>query len=142
MPMTKTPAAEPPPPITPWVLSIRFGLEVGALVAIGAWAHRAAGHGAPGWAWAAAIAAPAVAAVLWATFAVPGDPSRSGKAPVAVSGGARLAIEMGVFFCGAAAMASLDWWPWFDAFITAFVIHHAGTTARLKWLLEQRGRSA
>ena len=125
----------PPAPIAPWVLSLRFGLEVGSLIAMGAWARRAAGPGALGW--AAAVASPALAAVLWGTFAVPGDPSRSGKAPVRVSGGLRLLIEMGVFFAGAASLASLQWWPWFDAFIAAFVVHHAGARQRLQWLLRQ-----
>ncbi len=125
-----------PPVIAPWVLSLRFGLEVGSLIALGAWAHRAAGHGAL--AWAAALAVPLVAAIVWGTFAVPGDPSRSGKAPVPVSWGVRLLIEMGVFLGGAAALAALDWWPWFDAFVAAFVVHHAGAMKRLQWLSRQK----
>jgi hypothetical protein len=44
---------------------------------------------------------------------------------------------MGVFFAGAASLASLEWWPWFDAFIAAFVVHHAGARQRLQWLLRQ-----
>ena len=135
-PMLKTPVPDPPPAITPWVLSLRFGLEIGSLIAIGAWARRAAGPGIAGW--VAAIAAPLVAATVWAVFAVPRDPSRSGKAPVRVSGGIRLVIELAVFFCGAASLVSLGWWPWFDAFIAAFVIHHMGTAKRLLWLTRQK----
>jgi hypothetical protein len=127
---------EAPPVIAPWVLSLRFGLEVGSLIALGAWAHRAAGHGVLGW--AAALAVPLVVAVVWGTFAVPGDPSRSGKAPVPVSWGVRLLIEMVVFLGGAAALAALDWWPWFDAFVAAFVVHHAGAMKRLQWLSRQK----
>ena len=126
---------DPPPVITPWVLSLRFGLEIGSLIALGAWARRVVGHGPAGW--AAAIALPLAAAAVWGTFAVPGDPSRSGKAPVRVSGGVRLVIEMAVFFGGAASMVALGWWPWFDAFIAAFVIHHMGTAKRLLWLSRQ-----
>ena len=125
-----------PPVIAPWVLSLRFGLEVGSLVALGAWAHRLAGHGVI--AWAAALAVPLVVAIVWGTFAVPGDPSRSGKAPVSVSWGVRLLIEMVVFLGGAAALAALDWWPWFDAFVAAFVVHHAGAMKRLQWLSRQK----
>jgi Protein of unknown function (DUF2568) len=134
--MAQTPTPDTPPVIAPWVLSIRLGLEVGSLIAIGAWARRSAGHGALGW--AAAIALPLVVAVVWGTFAVPDDPSRSGKAPVPVSGGVRLGIEMAVFFGGAAALGALDWWPWFDAFIAAFVVHHAGAMQRLQWLSRQK----
>jgi hypothetical protein len=130
------PTPEAPPVIAPWVLSLRFGLEVGSLIALGAWAHRAAGHGVL--AWVAALAVPLVVAVVWGTFAVPGDPSRSGKAPVPVSWGVRLLIEMGVFFGGAAALAALGWWPWFDAFVAAFVVHHAGAMKRLQWLSRQK----
>jgi Protein of unknown function (DUF2568) len=133
--MPQVPFPDTPPAITPWVLSLRFGLEIGSLIALGAWARRAAGGGAP--AWAAAIAAPLVAAAVWGIFAVPGDPSRSGKAPVRVSGGVRIVIEMAVFFGGAASLVSLGWWPWFDAFIAAFVVHHAGTAKRLLWLTRQ-----
>src|SRR5580698_4104056 len=93
-PMLKIPVPDPPPAITPWVLSLRFGLEIGSLIAIGAWARRAAGPGIAGW--VAAIAAPLVAATVWGVFAVPRDPSRSGKAPVRVSGGIRLVIELAV----------------------------------------------
>jgi hypothetical protein len=133
--MTASRSSEPPPAIAPWVLSLRLGLEVGSLIGLAAWARRALGPGAAGW--AAAIALSLGTAVVWGTFAVPGDPSRSGKARVRVSGGVRFAIEMAVFFGGAASLAALNWWPWFDAFVAAFVIHHAGTARRLHWLLHQ-----
>ncbi len=133
--MAETPSPDAPPVITPWVLSLRFGLEMGSLIALGAWARRFAGHGVAGW--VAAIAVPLVVAIVWGTFAVPGDPSRSGKAPVRVSGGVRLLIEMAVFFAGAAALVTLGWWPWFDAFIAAFVVHQAGAMKRLQWMLRQ-----
>lgn len=134
-PMAETPSPDAPPAIIPWVLSLRFGLEVGSLIALGAWARRAAGPGVAGW--AAALGLPLVVAVVWGTFAVPGDPSRSGRAPVRVSGGLRLMIEMAVLFAGGAALAALGWWPWFDAFVAAFVLHQAGTMKRLQWLLRQ-----
>jgi hypothetical protein len=132
---TETPSPDTPPVIIPWLLGIRFGLEIGSLIALGAWARRAAGHGVAGW--AAAIALPIVVAVVWGTFAVPGDPSRSGRAAVRVSGWLRLMIEMAVFVAGAAALVALGWWRWFDAFVAALVVQHAGTMKRLQWLLRQ-----
>ena len=134
--MSEPSGPDTPPVIAPWLLSLRFGLEVGSLIALGAWARRAAGPGPTGW--AAATALVLGAAALWGTFAVPGDPSRSGKAPVRVSGGTRLAIEMAVFLGGALALGALDWWPWFDAFIAVFVVHHAGAMQRLQWLVRQK----
>jgi len=88
--------------IPAWQLAIRFGLEVGALVAIGRFA--AAVVQGP-WSTAAAIGCPAAVALLWVTFAVRGDPSRSGRAPVPIPGVLRLALELLVFGLGAAALA-------------------------------------
>ncbi len=34
---------------------------------------------------------------IWGTFAVPNDPSRSGSAPIVISGMQRLIIELGIF---------------------------------------------
>jgi hypothetical protein len=118
------------------VLSLRWGLAGGSLFALGALARRTAGHGALGW--AAAIAVPLALAAIWSTFAVPGDPCHPRKAPVRVTGGIRIVIELALFFGGAAALVSLDWWDWFDAFIAAFVVHQAGAMKRLQWLSRQK----
>jgi hypothetical protein len=134
--MSETPTADDPPAIAPWLLHLRVALEVGSLIALGAWARRTAGNGGVGW--AAAIGVPLVVAVLWGTFAVRGDPTRSGNAPVPVPGSLRIACEMAVFFCAAAALASLAWWDWFDGFVAGFVVHHAGTRARILWVLRQK----
>ena len=45
----------------------------------------------------AGIGGPVIAAAVWATFAVPEDPSRSGKAPVPVRGVVRLVLELCLF---------------------------------------------
>lgn len=75
-------------------LAVRFALEIAALVAMGHWGWTQ--HtGAVRWLWA--IGLPVVAAAVWGTFRVPGDP---GNAPVAVPGSVRLALEA-VFFAGA-----------------------------------------
>lgn len=75
-------------------LAFRLVLEISALVALGAGAY-AVGSGPV--AWLLAIAVPLIAALAWGTFNVPGDESRSGKAPVVVPGAIRLIIELALF---------------------------------------------
>ena len=75
-------------------LGFRFLLELAALIALGVW----------GWSlstgamrFVAALAAPIVAAAMWGLFNVPGDPSRSGAAPIQVRGTVRLVGELAFF---------------------------------------------
>jgi len=113
-------------------LALRFLLELAGLVAIGYW----------GWSqhdgllrFVLAIGGPLIAAILWATFAVPGDPSRSGKAPV--PGLVRLVLEL-AFFAFAV-------WALYDAgnivfsliLTTTVVIHYAHSYDRVAWLLRK-----
>jgi hypothetical protein len=116
---------------------VRFGLEVASLVGLGrgGWALGAG----TGWAWVGAAALPLVATGLWVTFAVKGDPSRSGRAPIPVPGWARLGLELGVFAGGAAGLAVSGLRYVLGAFALGLLVHHAGTTPRLAWLLRQRG---
>lgn len=74
-------------------LALRFILEIVALIAIGYW----------GWAqhqgvlrYALAISLPVIAAVLWATFRVAGEPN-SGPPIIAVPGPVRLILEVAFF---------------------------------------------
>ena len=120
--------------IPAWQLAIRFALEVGSLVAIGRYAG---GLTRGAWSYVAALGAPAFVALLWALFAVKGDPSRSGNALIPVPGILRLAIELAVFLGGAAALAARQSWVAFALFMIALVVHHAMTTERLAWLLRQ-----
>ena len=115
-------------------LAVRFILEIVALVAIGYW----------GWTqhdgfvrYLLAIGGPILAAVLWATFAVPDDPSRSGKAPVPVPGILRLALELAIF--AFAAWALYDAGNSLLALILAavVVVHYALSYDRIAWLLKQ-----
>ena len=75
-------------------LAFRFLLEIAALIALGVGAYSVVSGS---FAWVLAIAVPTIAAVAWGTFNVPGDESRSGKAPVPVPGTVRLIIELTVF---------------------------------------------
>jgi hypothetical protein len=69
-------------------LVLRFVLELTALWLAGTWGWIA--HDDP-WRWILAIALPAIAAALWGTFRIPGDPKP--EPPVPVGGLVRLAIE-------------------------------------------------
>lgn len=120
--------------IPAWQLAIRFALEVGSLVAIGRYAG---GLSRGAWSYVAALGAPALVALLWALFAVKGDPSRSGNALIPVPGILRLAFELAVFLGGAAALAARQSWVAFALFMIALIVHHAMTTERLAWLLRQ-----
>ena len=80
-------------------LGLRFLLELAALAGFALWAWQAP-YGIPLRVLLAATAV-VVLMTLWAVFAVPGDPSRSGNAPVPVPGALRLALELLVLFGGA-----------------------------------------
>ena len=82
-------------------LALRFLLELSALLALGVWGWRYS----DGWLrFVLALGLPIIAAVVWGTFAVPNDPSRSGAAPVAVPGTLRLVIEAAIFIAAVWAL--------------------------------------
>jgi hypothetical protein len=112
-------------------LAFRFVLEMAALVAIGVGSY-SLGSGPLGW--VLAVVAPLVAAVVWGVFNVPGDESRSGDAPVAVSGRIRLLIEIAVFASGVAFLAAA--WPVGAAILgVAVTLHYSLSRDRIRWLL-------
>jgi len=118
-----------------WQHAIRFVLEVASLVALGRWAFHAAGGGAGGW--LAGLGLPALATAAWVTFAVPGDRSRSGRAPVPVPGRVRLALELTLFAGAAAALWALGDRTALAIFVAAVLVHHLVSPARHLWLLRQ-----
>lgn len=118
-----------------WQQAVRFGLEVASLIALGNWAFHAAGAGPRGW--VAGLALPAVVAGAWVTFAVPGDPSRSGRAPVQVPGWVRLALELVFFLCGGLALWALQHATALAIFVAALLVHHLVSPARHLWLFRQ-----
>jgi hypothetical protein len=116
-------------------LGVRFILELAALAAMAYW----------GWQqsdgilrFVLAIGVPILAAVLWGTFAVPGDRSRSGRAPVPMPGIIRLALELAFF--GFAVWALYDAGLVISSIGTGVIviIHYAVSYERIGWLLRQR----
>jgi len=75
-------------------LTIRFLLEVIALLVIGYWGWNQSDNR---FRFILAFGIPIIVAAIWGTFAVPDDPSRSGKAPVPIPGLLRLTLEL-IFF--------------------------------------------
>lgn len=115
-------------------LAIRFLLEMSALFSLGMWGWRTGN----GWMrFALASLVPVVAAVLWGTFAVPNDPSRSGAAPIAVPGVLRLALELGIFAVAAWALHHCGFTrgSWVLGIIVA--LHYLFSFDRILWLVGQ-----
>lgn len=116
------------------VLAVRFLLELSALAAMGIWGWRSD----EGWLrFLLAIGVPLIAAALWGTFAVPNDPSRSGKAPIPVPGILRLLLELAIFGLAVWAIFDIDYptIAWALGIIVA--LHYVVSYDRIVWLLKQ-----
>lgn len=116
-------------------LAVRFVLEIGALIALGRWGWNAADGFLR---YLLAFGIPLLAAVIWGTFAVRNDPSRSGKAPVPVAGLVRLVLEIAFFGAAAAALLAsgsrqLAW-----IFGVVVLVHYLLSYDRILWLVRQR----
>jgi Protein of unknown function (DUF2568) len=117
----------------PLNLAIRFLLEIIALVSIGALA-KAQFPGALGF--ILMVVLPLIAAVVWGTFNVKGDPSRSGKAPVPVPGILRLLIELVFFGYATWALFVLNpTYGWIFGLVT--LAHYLLSHDRINWLLKR-----
>jgi hypothetical protein len=116
----------------PLNLTLRFILEIAALVGIGygGW------HAAEGFLrYLLAFGLPLIAAFLWGAFRPPNEPHHPTHSTVAVSGKVRLLIEALVFGGGA--------WGFFSAGVTTVawlytivvILHYALSYDRVAWLL-------
>jgi len=112
-------------------LALRFLLELAGLFALGYWGWTQH-SGAARFLWG--IGLPLLAAVLWGTFRVPGDP---GKAPVPVPGWVRLVYEIIYFTAMVWALwaSGLETWAWILGILT--VLHYAASYDRIRWMLKQ-----
>jgi len=114
-------------------LALRFVLEITALISVGIW----------GWSktdnllkFILGIGLPILLGAIWGIFAVPDDPSRSGKTVIVTSGIIRLAIELGIFTIATIAIYNQDQQKFSYAFAVLVVIHYLISYDRIIWLLE------
>jgi hypothetical protein len=115
-------------------LAIRFLLELSVLLAMGVWGWR---QGEGWFRFLFALGVPIIAAIVWGTFAVPNDPSRSGAAPIAIPGILRLAIELAFFIFAIWALYDLGFTglSWILGIIVA--LHYIVSYDRILWLIKQ-----
>lgn len=85
--------------------------------------------------WIASIIGVTVAASLWGVFAVPNDPSRSGKTVVATPGVVRLVIELALFALVTAWLATAESYVFAALLGGGAIVHYAAWPARIRWLL-------
>ena len=112
-------------------LGFRLVLELSAIVGIAVGASRLAD---PPLSWALAVLLPVAAAVVWGRYNVPGDESRSGRAPVRVRGRVRLTIEL-LFFAAAALLLAGPAPVLAVVLGVAVVVHYGLSVDRIRWLL-------
>lgn len=118
----------------PLNLFLRFILEITALFAVGYWGWSQ--H--PDWLkFSLTIGSPIMLALIWGIFAVPNDPSRSGKTVIVTPGWIRLVIEISIF--GLATLAFFDVGNQYIALIYLLIVilHYGFSIDRIKWLFKQ-----
>lgn len=118
----------------PFNLAIRFLLEIAALVCLGIWGW----NQSDGWfRYVLAPGLPALIGAIWGIFAVPGDPSRSGNAPVPVHGFIRLILELIIFIMSIWALYDMNYERMALIFAILVLIHYLVSYDRILWLLKR-----
>jgi hypothetical protein len=118
----------------PLNLFFRFLLELSALAAYGYWGLTSI----DGWPrFLLAVGLPILGAVLWGTFAVPDDPSRSGKALVPVAGWLRLILELVLLGLAAGALFGVGKPLLAAALAAGVLVHYLLSYDRVSWLLDK-----
>jgi hypothetical protein len=74
--------------------------------------------------------------MAWGVFNVLNDPSRSGAAPIEVSGWTRLAIELLVLGGGAAALVAAGRPEIGIVFAVLITAHYLASWSRIEWLIQ------
>ena len=82
------------------------------------------------------IVMPVLIATLWGVFNVPGDPSRSGKAVVAIPGWLRLILELLIFSSGAWFISESGYIRASWLFAAIVILHYVLSFSRIRWLIK------
>ena len=115
-------------------LAVRFLLEIFSLAVTGIWGWKLSDN----WErYVLAIGLPVLAAAIWGTFAVANDPSRSGNAPVPVSGIVRLCIEFLFFGFATWALYNMESNFLSLALAAVVILHYVISYDRIFWLLKK-----
>lgn len=116
----------------PLNLAFRFLLEILALISFGLWGWKLTESG---WRYVLVLLVPIIFALAWGIFNVPDDPSRSGNAPIIVSGVIRLILELVLFALAGFALYHLGnpnlWW----IFGASVILHYLISYDRIIWLI-------
>jgi hypothetical protein len=80
---------------------------------------------------------PLALAIIWGTFAVPGDPSRSGHAPIPIPGVMRLVLELANFAFAVWALTYLGRPVPGVILGIVTVVHYLLSYDRITWLVHQ-----
>jgi hypothetical protein len=115
-------------------LFLRFILEMITLFMAGWWGWSA--QSAP-IRYLLVIGLPLLLAAVWGIFAVPGDPSRSGKTVVVTPGWIRLIIEFAFFGFGTWTFYDLGFQILALSFVIVVLFHYASWHERIIWLINQ-----
>ena len=113
-------------------LLFRFLLELMALFIMGLWGWKQS-QGIT--AFLLALTLPILLALIWGVFAVPDDPSRSGKAPIVTPGIIRLVIELLIFITAAWALYDMGYTMTGIVFGILVGLHYIISYDRVIWLL-------
>ena len=112
--------------------ALRLILELWALVVYGYWGlNQDFGL----FNYALMLLFPIIVAVVWGTFAVPNDPSRSGGAPVPIPGAVRLLLEFLILGAAFWVMYTINLVFLGLVFGILVIIHYILAHKRIKWLL-------
>jgi hypothetical protein len=115
-------------------LAARFLLEIFSLAVIGIWGWKQGDN----WErYILAIGLPVIAAAIWGTFAVAKDPSRSGNAPVPISGIVRLGIEFSFFGFAIWALYNMKSYQLGLVLGALVLVHYVISYDRILWLLKK-----
>ena len=113
-------------------LVLRFILEVVALISFSIWGWKQF----DGWLrFVLAFGIPIILAIMWAIFAVPKDPSRSGDAPIVISGILRLLLELAFFAFAVWCLQDLGLIKSSLIYGLVILIHYTISYDRIQWLL-------